>query len=85
MAFLHVLHKTRTTANKQIAYHAVSLTLKVPSLFFINETRNTSIGTKHTVNRAMVREIIPDIVVDNDGSYLLIKYLIYTTENSKAS
>jgi hypothetical protein len=33
----------------------------------------------------LLREIIPEIVVDLDGSYLLIKYFTYTVENSKES
>jgi len=59
--------------------------LKEPSLFFIKETRKTSIGTMHTVSNVILREIIPEIVVDLDGSYLLIKYFTYTIENSEES
>jgi hypothetical protein len=39
----------------------------------------------HTVSNVILREIIPEIVVDLDGSYLLIKYFTYTVENSKES
>lgn len=61
------------------------ITLKVPSVFFINETRKTSTGMRAVVSSVTLRATTDDSVVDNVPSLLLIKYFTYAPENNKIS
>lgn len=61
------------------------ITLKVPSVFFINETKKTSTGMRAVVSSVTLRATTDDSVVDNVPSLLLIKYFTYAPENNKIS
>jgi hypothetical protein len=68
---------------KKKKYHL--LTLKVPSVFFINDTRKTSTGMRAVVRSVTLSATTEDVVVDIVPSRLLIKYFTYATENIKIS